>query len=494
MMGSHFTGSRSAGAVFAKEHRVSDKDIRVESDSMGPVEIPGWGYWGAQTQRAVNNFGVSPLRIHPAMIKALGIIKKNAALANADLGLVDQALADAIVVAADEIIDGRWNEHYPIDVFQTGSGTSWNMNTNELISNLANEKLGQPRGTKKPVHPNDHVNRGQSSNDVIPTAIHVANRMLAVDLVSALQDLADALAAKAEEFRDVVKLGRTHLQDAVPMTLGQEFGGYATQIRKGVERIRGVFPRLEELALGGTALGTGINTHPDFPSRAIAGIARETGIPFREADDKFEAIANRDAQVELMGAINTVAVSLMKIGNDLRILASGPRGALGEIVLPSLQPGSSIMPGKVNPVIPEMMIQVAAHLMGKVTAVTIGGQNAPLDLNIMMPLIAHETLSAIELLASTARVSVDKAINGIEADAKRCAEWIDWSLAMVTPLALRVGYDRATQIAYRAYKEKRKVRDVILEEGVLTEAEADEVLNPRALLQPDAALVGSGGG
>ncbi len=463
---------------------MSGDGVRIESDSMGELNVPGWGYWGAQTQRAVENFGVSPLRIPTQMIRALGYLKGAAARANKELGTVDGKLADAIIQACDEVVNGKWDDHWPIDVFQTGSGTSWNMNANELLSNRANEILGQPIGTKDPVHPNDHVNRGQSSNCVIPTAIHIADRMACVDLVHALEGLRASLAKKADEFADVVKLGRTHLQDAVPMSLGQEFSGYETQIAKSIERIERTFPNLEELALGGTAIGTGINTHPEFPEKSAAAIAAATGLPFVSAANKFEAIANRDAQVELMGALNSLAVSLMKIGNDLRILASGPRGALGEIVLPSLQPGSSIMPGKVNPVIPEMLIQVAAHVMGKHLSVTIGGQNAPLELNIFKPLIAYETLSAIELLANACRALDERCIQGIEADVERCEYWIEWSLALVTPLAIKVGYDRATQLAYKAYKEKRTVRDVILEEGVLTEAECDEVLDPRTMLAP----------
>ncbi len=455
---------------------------RFESDSMGKIEIPGWAYWGAQTQRAVENFGVSPMRIPTAMIRALALIKKNAAAVNSRLGLVDGKLSEAIVQAATEVYEGTWDDHYPIDVFQTGSGTSWNMNTNELIANRANEILGEPRGTRSPVHPNDHVNRGQSSNDVIPTAIHVANRVSAEVLLAAVDHLAAALRAKEREFADLVKLGRTHLQDAVPMTLGQEFSGYAVQIEKARGRIAATLADLEELALGGTALGTGINCHPDFPEAVAAGIAGDTGLPFRSAPNKFEAIASRDAQVALMGALNTLATSLMKIANDLRLLASGPRGALGEIVLPSLQPGSSIMPGKVNPVIPEMVIQVAAYVNGKAVSVTIAGQNGPLELNMMNPLIALETLSSIDILANTCRVFADRAIVGLEADRERLDFWIEWSLALVTPLATEIGYDAATKLAYQAYKEKRKIREVVLEAGVLPEDKVAKLLDPKRMV------------
>ncbi|MEX2443313.1 MAG: class II fumarate hydratase [Alkalispirochaeta sp.] len=455
---------------------------RYESDSMGQIEIPGWAYWGAQTQRAVENFGVSPMRIPVPMIQALALIKKSAASVNGSLGLVDRALVEAITQAAEEVRRGQWNDHYPIDVFQTGSGTSWNMNTNELIANRANEILGQPRGTRSPVHPNDHVNRGQSSNDVIPTAIHIANRVEAERLLTAVDHLAASLRAKEREFAELVKLGRTHLQDAVPMTLGQEFSGYAVQIEKAAGRIRNTLANLEELALGGTALGTGINCHPDFAEATAAAITEETGLPFRSAPNKFEAIASRDAQVELMGALNTLATSLMKIANDFRLLASGPRGALGEIVLPSLQPGSSIMPGKVNPVIPEMVIQVAAYVNGKNVSVTIAGQNGPLELNMMNPLIALETLSSIDILANTCTVFADKAVAGLEADRERLDFWIEWSLALVTPLATEIGYDQASKLAYTAYREKRKIREVVLESGLLSEERVAELLDPTRMV------------
>ncbi len=458
------------------------EERRYESDSMGEVEIPASAYWGAQTQRAVANFGVSQLRIAPALIRALAYIKKHAAQTNAALRLIEERLANAIVTAADEVLAGNHDRQFPIDVFQTGSGTSWNMNINEVLANRANELLGQPLGTRSPVHPNDHVNRGQSSNDVIPTALQIADRMQAGTLLAAMGKLHDAFADKATEFAEIVKLGRTHLQDAVPMTLGQEFGAYADQVQKGIARLTGTLPRLEELPLGGTAVGTGINCHPEFASRTVAGIVEETGIAFRRGDNLFEGIAARDAQVELMGVLNTYATSLMKIANDLRLLASGPRGALGEITLPSLQPGSSIMPGKVNPVIPEMVIQVAAHVNGKAVSATIAGQNSPLDLNIMHPLLAHETLSSLELLANTSRALAERCVAGITADRERCEHWIEWSLALVTPLALEIGYDRASKLAYRAYREQRTIRDVAREEGVVPDDRLNELLDPRRML------------
>ena len=461
---------------------MSKQEFRNESDSMGEVKIPEWAYWGAQTQRAVENFGVSPLRIPTPLIHALAIIKKHAARVNARLGLVDEKLADAIVQAAEEIQRGEWDDHFPIDVFQTGSGTSWNMNTNELIANRANEILGEPRGTRKPVHPNDHVNRGQSSNDVIPTAVHIANRVELEPLFASLRHLISTIRKKEEAFSQLVKLGRTHLQDAVPMTLGQEFSGFRVQVEKAITRIEYTRAHLEELALGGTALGTGLNAHPDFGEEVAKEIAHETGIPFRSAPNKFEAIATRDAQVELMGALNTYATSLMKIANDLRILASGPRGGFGEIVLPTLQPGSSIMPGKVNPVIPEMIIQVAAHINGKAVSVTIAGQNSPLELNMMHPLIAYETLSAISLLTESSNALADRCFAGIEADEERLAFWIEWSLALVTPLATEIGYDKAAKLAYQAYREKRQIREIVRESGVLPEEKIAELLDPKKMV------------
>jgi len=461
---------------------MKETDFRTENDSMGEVRIPGWAYFGAQTQRAVENFSVSQHRIPAAMIRALALIKKHAARANGELGTVDTRLTGAVEQAADEILQGKWDEHFPIDVFQTGSGTSWNMNANELIANRANEILGSPIGRRSPVHPNDHVNRGQSSNDVIPTAVHVSNRIELPGLIRAVAGLGESFRRKSREFSKVVKIGRTHLQDAVPMTVGQEFDGYATQMERNAERLQRVLLNLEELALGGTAVGTGLNAHPEFAQRAIAGIAAETDIPFRPAVSRFEAIANRDAQVELAGAFTSVAVSMMKIANDLRLLASGPRAGLGEIILPSLQPGSSIMPGKVNPVIPEMIIQVAAHILGKAASITAAGQHGPLELNMMHPLLAYETLSAIDLLKNSCSAFAARCVDGIEVDEKRCEHWIEWSLALVTPLATRIGYDKAAELAHVAYQQNRTIREVVLEAKVLEESEVDELLDPRSMI------------
>ena len=456
-------------------------DRRTERDSMGEVSIPGWAYWGAQTQRAVENFSVSEHRIPGPMIRALALIKKHAASANAELGVMDEQFAAAVRDAADEVLRGQWDDHFPIDVFQTGSGTSWNMNANELIANRANEILGHPIGKRHPVHPNDHVNRGQSSNDVIPTAIHIANRMELPGLAAAVRTLAVSFRRKADEFAKVVKIGRTHLQDAVPMTVGQEFDGFAVQMKKNAERLERTMANLEELALGGTAVGTGLNAHPQLAEKAIAGIAEETDIPFRPAQSRFEAIANRDAQVELAGALNSLAVSLMKIANDLRLLASGPRAALGEIVLPELQPGSSIMPGKVNPVIPEMMIQVAAHVIGKAASITTAGQHGPLELNMMNPLIAHETLSAMSLLRESCTAFAGRCVDGITVDEERCEYWIEWSLALVTPLATRLGYDKAAELAHQAFEQKRTIRDVLESSGLLAADEIARLLDPRSM-------------
>ncbi len=458
------------------------EERRTEADSMGDVSIPAWAYWGAQTQRAVENFSVSEHRIPQAMIRALALVKKHLAIANAELGVTDTGIAAAVRDAAGEVLRGQWDEHFPIDVFQTGSGTSWNMNANELIANRANEILGHPIGMRRPVHPNDHVNRGQSSNDVIPTAIHIANRMELPGLVVAVRTLAVSFRRKADEFANVVKIGRTHLQDAVPMTVGQEFDGFAVQMKKNAERLERTMANLEELALGGTAVGTGLNAHPQLAEKAIAGIAKETDIPFRAAQSRFEAIANRDAQVELAGALNSLAVSLMKIANDLRLLASGPRAALGEIVLPELQPGSSIMPGKVNPVIPEMMIQVAAHVIGKAASVTTAGQHGPLELNMMHPLIAHETLSAMSLLRESCTAFAERCVDGITVDEERCEYWIEWSLALVTPLATRLGYDKAAELAHQAFEEKRTIRDVLESSGLLPADEIASLLDPRSMI------------
>lgn len=454
-------------------------DTRTENDSMGPVEVDSHRYWGAQTERARRNFQVSPHRIPVPFLRALCLLKGEAATVNAALGLLDPGLAQAIGQAASEAALGRWDDEFPLDVFQTGSGTSWNMNANEVLAGRANEILTGAKGGKKPVHPNDHVNLGQSSNDVVPSVLNLAGRLEAQRFAEALDRLAVSLEAKAAEFASLVKIGRTHLQDAVPMTLGQEFGAFARQVRLGAVRVRTVFPRLEELALGGTALGTGLNTHPEFARRTAAALAQRLGIPFRPAESFFEAIAARDVQVELMGALNTVATSLLKMGNDLRLLSSGPRTGFGEILLPELQPGSSIMPGKVNPVILEMLNQACAHVMGKHLAVTIAGQNAPLQLNIMMPLLAHETLSSLDLLVKCVDTLRESCVDGIEADVRRCTEQVERSLALVTPLALKIGYDKAAALAKQALAEDKTIRQLATEQNLLSPAELEAVLDAR---------------
>ena len=453
------------------------KHTRTESDSMGTMELPGEALWGAQTQRAVENFNVSPHRIPLPLLESLALIKEAAATVNRDLGLLDEDLAAAIIKASRTISSRPSVDQFPLDVFQTGSGTSWNMNMNEVIANMANLSLGGELGAKSPVHPNDHVNLGQSSNDVIPTAINVALRREAEKLEATLVQLSDSLKVKAHEFSSIPKLGRTHLQDAVVMNLGQEFSAYAAQIEKGSLRIRNCYGHLEELALGGTAVGTGMNTHAEFGLRGAEYLSRTTGISFRRADNLFEALAARDSNLELMGAVNTVAVSLMKIGQDLRLLASGPRSALGEITLPALQPGSSIMPGKVNPVIPEMVIQAAAHVMGKHLSVTIACQNGPLELNIMQPLIAFEVLSSLDLLRRSAEALESRCVAGIVAHEERCRGYIEQSLAMVTPLAREIGYDRAAALAYQAYRQNKTIREVASAAGVVTPSRLEELLD-----------------
>ena len=459
-------------------------ELRFERDSLGEVAIPGWAYWGAETQRAIENFPVSGLGLPDELIGALGLIKLHAAAVNEELGFIPANVARAIAQAAEEIVAGRWREHFPVDVFQTGSGTSSNMNANEVIANRANEILGAPLGARRPVDPHDQVNRGQSSNDVFPSAIHIAVRRRAVALIEALAALEAAFTRKSEEFARVIKLGRTHLQDAVPMTLGQEFSAYAAQIALGRAHIEAACGPLEELALGATAIGTGLNADPRFAPRVIARIAQATGTRFRPAANRFAALAGREAVAGFMGALAQTAASLMKIANDLRLLGSGPRAGFGEIVLPTLQPGSSIMPGKVNPVVPEMVIQVAAQVTGNHVAVMIGAQHGPLELNMMMPMIAYDALQSVDLLTAASRLLAEKCVAGIRADEARCAALVERSLALATPLTPRLGYDRAAAIARRALEEGRTIREVAIAEGALTEEEARTLLDPWRLAHP----------
>jgi fumarate hydratase class II len=453
-------------------------NYREEADTMGTVLVPEDAYYGAQTQRAVDNFSLSGLTLPRSFIQALGMIKKHAAAVNLALGLLDKDLTDPIMTAAKEVIEGELDDQFVVDVFQTGSGTSTNMNANEVIAGRANEIVNGVKGAKSPVHPNDHVNKGQSSNDVIPTAIHVAALLeIKERLLPALEKLQHSLANKATEFADVRKIGRTHLQDAVPMNLGQEFGGYARQVELGIERMKCTESRLAELALGGTAVGTGLNAHPEFAAKVIAGIAEETGSPFREAANHFEAQAAQDAAVETSGALKTVAVSLIKIANDVRWLASGPRCGLGEINIPSLQPGSSIMPGKVNPVISEAVIQASAQVIGNDAAVTYGGQGGYFELNVMLPLIAYNLLQSIDLLAAAATRLAEKCVDGITANRDKCLSYIEQSLAMCTPLVPVIGYDESAAIAKRAFAEGKTVREVALEMNVLPEKELAKILD-----------------
>ncbi len=443
---------------------------RIEKDSMGEVAVPREAYYGAQTQRASINFPISNLRLPSLFIHSLALIKKMAAVVNLDLKLLEADIAEAIQQAAQEVMDGRWDNQFVVDVFQTGSGTSTNMNMNEVLATRANEIITGQKTGKSPVHPNDHVNLGQSSNDVIPSTIHLAAfTAMRTDLIPSLQGLQQALAAKAEEFSTIKKIGRTHLQDAVPMTLGQEFSGYAHQINQAIQRLVSVEARLGALALGGTAVGTGLNTHPDFAPKVIAKIASHTGMPFREAENHFEAQATMDTVVETSGILKTVAVSLVKIANDIRWLASGPRCGLGEITIPSLQPGSSIMPGKVNPVIPEAVVQVAAHVMGNDTTIMMGGQAGIFELNVMLPVMAYNLLQSIALLTSVSTVFVDKCVQGITANRDRCAEAVDKSLAIVTALVPHIGYDRAAEISKKAFETGKTVREVALADKVLPE-------------------------
>jgi len=457
-------------------------EFRIEKDSMGEMRVPESAYWGAQTARAKMNFNISGKTIPKEFIKTLAIIKMAAAKANLKLGLLDKDKANAIIKAAIEIIDGKHDDQFPLDVFQTGSGTSTNMNVNEVIANRAAEILGGKLGDKNICHPNDDVNMGQSSNDVIPTAIHISAVLLMKKLISALENLKKSLMDKAEEFADVIKIGRTHLMDAVPMTLGQEFSGYASQIDKAIKRFLDQEKWLVELPLGGTAVGTGINTHKDFAKIAIDEISKYIGINFQQADNLFEAIATKDGIVSLAGAMNTLAVSLMKIANDLRLLSSGPRCGIAEITLPSLQPGSSIMPGKVNPVIPEATIQVAAEVMGKCHTITIAGSSSLLDLNVMMPLIADSVIYSLNLLTNVSEHLDKLCIKGIKANKERCRDLVEWSMAIVTPLAKVIGYDKAAEIAYRAFNENKTVKEVVKSMNILLEEEVERILDPKNMV------------
>jgi fumarate hydratase class II len=458
-------------------------DFRIERDSMGEMRVPANAYYGAQTARAVDNFPISTLRFSRRFIRALGYIKAAAARANVQLKLLEPKLGQAIEAAALEVASGKFDGEFVVDVFQTGSGTSTNMNANEVIATRAIELLGGTRGDKS-VHPNDHVNMGQSTNDVFPTAIHVA-AMGAVEThaLPAMRQLAEAFHAKANEFADVVKAGRTHLQDAVPVTLGQEFSGYASVIRHGVARIEATRSHLSELAIGGTALGTGLNAHPEFAARVITELRTLTGHLFRRAENAFEAMQNRDACVELSGALKTVAVGLMKIANDLRLLTSGPRTGFNEIELPATQPGSSIMPGKVNPVIPEAVNMVVAQIIGNDAAIAVAGMNGNLDLNVMMPVIAHNLLESLDLLGSAAKVLAEKCVGGIAANVAQCLDYGERTASLVTAVAPILGYDVAAKIFKKALAENKPMRQAILEAGLIPKERLDEILHLKKLTE-----------
>jgi len=460
-------------------------DHRTERDSMGEMTVPATAYWGAQTQRAVENFPISGSRMPRAFIRAMGLIKRSAARVNRDLDRLDPELAGLIEEAANEVIEGKLDEHFVVDVFQTGSGTSTNMNTNEVISNRAIELSGGTIGSRDPVHPNDHVNMGQSSNDSVPTALHVSvAEAMKGQLQPALEQLANTLGEKAKSFDHVIKIGRTHLQDATPIRLGQEFSGYAAQARHAIRRTEKAVEALHELAIGGTAVGTGINTHPEFGKRVAHELAAATDIPFTEAENHFEAQAAKDAISEAAGQLTTIAVSLTKIANDIRWLASGPRCGLGEIRIPETQPGSSIMPGKVNPVMSEMLVQVCTQVMGNAQAVQIACRDSIFELNVMMPLIAKNMLDAIHLLSRGALVFTDRCVAGIEADEERCRDMIEKSLAMCTSLVPLIGYDRSAAIAKKAFATGRTVREVARDEAGLSEADLDAALDPMSMTEP----------
>ncbi|HEY3082736.1 MAG TPA: class II fumarate hydratase [Chloroflexota bacterium] len=462
----------------------SDRPTRIEKDSMGELPVPVDAYYGAQTMRAVRNFPISDLRFPRRFIRAMGLIKGTAAEVNRELGLLDPALADAIVRAAEEVAEGKLDDQFVLDIFQTGSGTSTNMNANEVVSNRAIELLGGQIGSRKPVHPNDHVNVGQSSNDVIPTAIHIAAlTAIEEELIPALQRLQSSLERKAREFMPVVKTGRTHLQDATPIRLGQEFEGWCGQVERSIRRLRHAQEELGEVALGGTAVGTGINAHPEFARRVTDKLSKRLGVTIRETSNHFQAQSTLDGVVEASGSLKTVAVSLLKIANDIRWMGSGPRAGIGELQLPEVQPGSSIMPGKVNPVIAESLTMVCAQVIGNDATVTIAGQSGNFELNVMMPVAAYNLLQSISLLARATTNFVEQCVDGIEATS-RGPEMVERGLAICTALAPIIGYDAAADIAKEAARSGRTVREVARERTRLGDAELDDVLDPAKMTQP----------
>jgi len=461
------------------------KLFRLEKDSLGTLKIPQDVYWGIQTQRAIKNFPVSGLVFPPEFIKALGLVKVAAAEANLELGLLDKKIAFAILKAGNEVVSGKWNHQFVVDIFQTGSGTSTNMNANEVIANRAIEILGGKKGSKSPVHPNDHVNLCQSSNDVIPTVIHIsAVESINNRLIPVLKKLKQELEQKEKTFRSIVKLGRTHLQDATPVLLGQEFGGYAAMISSSLRRVQINLNQLLELALGGTAVGTGINRHKDFSKLVIKRICQKTRLKFVQAKSHFEAQGSRDAVVQVSSTLKTLAVSLTKIANDIRWLSSGPFGGIGELSIPAVQPGSSIMPGKVNPVIVESLLQVAVQVIGNDATITLSGMSGNFELNVMMPVLAYALLQSINLLANSMDIFTRKVIRGIKADEKKCRELLEKSLAMVTALTPVIGYDRAAEVAREAFTSGKSIKTVILEKKLLDEKKLLTLLDPQKMTKP----------
>ncbi len=462
-----------------------DVQTRIESDTMGEVAVPAWAYWGAQTERSLRNFRIGEERMPRPLIRALGIVKHASATVNEQLGKLDASRAEAIRQAAQQVIDGGLDEHFPLVVWQTGSGTQSNMNANEVIANRSIELLGGERGSKDPVHPNDHVNMSQSSNDVFPGAMAVAtSEQLAHHVVPSLAHLRDALTKKAGEFDSIVKIGRTHLMDATPLTLGQEFSGYAEQLSKAVERARSTEPRLRELALGGTAVGTGLNTHPEYGTRVADAISRLTGLDFVTAPNKFEALAAHDAQVELSGQLKTFATSLMKVANDVRFLGSGPRAGIGELLLPENEPGSSIMPGKVNPTQPEALTMVCAQVMGNDVTVGIAGSSGHFELNVFKPVIAYNNLQSLRLLGDAARSFTDNCVVGIRANERRIEELMRSSLMLVTALNPHIGYDNAAKVAKKAHAESLTLRQAAEQLGLVEASQFDEWVRPEEMTHP----------
>lgn len=460
-------------------------DVRIETDSLGEVAVPAHVHWGAQTQRSIVNFPIGGERMPPALVRALGVQKLSAAKANMKLGVLDAGIGEAIVQAAREVIDGTLADQFPLVVWQTGSGTQSNMNANEVIASRANEILTGKKGGKSPVHPNDHCNMGQSSNDTFPTAMHIAAAVEALDnLLPALRKLHGALDAKAKEFADIVKIGRTHLQDATPMTLGQEFSGYAQQVAYGIARVEAALPRVLELAQGGTAVGTGINAKVGFDTAFAAEVAAETGHPFVTAPNKFEALAAHDAMVEISGALNVLAVSLMKIANDIRLLGSGPRSGLGELSLPANEPGSSIMPGKVNPTQCEAMTMVCAQVMGNHMAVTVAGSHGHLELNVFKPVIIYNVLQSMKLIGDASHAFTDNCVVGIEANTTRITQLLNESLMLVTALNPHIGYDNAAKIAKKAHAEGTTLKAAALDLGLLTEEQFAAWVVPSDMIRP----------